>query len=201
MSRAGALLLIAVCLALAGCVTLSPPQQASLDEVRVLIDGTARAYGLRSVYVLVGNAVPGVGGSYRRGMMTISTPMLLSKSRDSLVAHELAHYVLGHETPLRGSSALEQSREQEQRELDGNAKAVEILTRAGRSEAAALRLVYEHLHNFHRAVAAGITVVPWGHRPPCEEIADLLSRFPAHRSWTATLECAAPVLDANAAPR
>jgi len=45
-----------------------------------------------------------------------------------------------------------------------------ILTRAGRTEAAAL-------------------------------IADLLARFPAHRSWTAALECELAVLDANAAPR
>ena len=194
-------LLAAACLALAGCVTLTPPQEASLAEVRVLIDGTTRAYGKRPVYVLVGNAVPGVGGTYRRGMMTISTPMLLSKSRDSLVAHELAHYLLGHEIPLRASDALEQSREQALRELDANAKAVEILTRAGRTEAAALRLVYDHLHGFHRAVMAAATVVPWGHRPPCEEIADLLARFPAHRSWTAALECAPAVLDANAAPR
>ena len=195
------LLLATACLALAGCVTLTPPQEASLAEVRVLIDGTTKAYGKRPVYVLVGNAVPGVGGTYRRGMMTISTPMLLSKSRDSLVAHELAHYLLGHEIPLRASDALEQSREQELRELDANAKAVEILTRAGRTEAAALRLVYDHLHGFHRAVSASATVVPWGHRPPCEEIADLLARFPAHRSWTAALECAPAVLDANVAPR
>ena len=102
MRRVRAFAVLTVCLALAGCVSLTPPQQASLAEVRVLIDTTTKAYGKRSVYVLVGNSVPGVGGSYRRGMMTISTPMLLSKSRDSLVAHELAHYLLGHEVPLSG---------------------------------------------------------------------------------------------------
>jgi len=136
VSHLRAVLTLAACLALAGCVTLTPPQRVSLDEVRALIDSSTRAYGLRSIYVLVGNAVPGVGGTYRGGMLTISTPMLLSKSRDSLVAHELAHYVLGHEAPLPGSSQLEHAREHELRELDANAKAVEILTRAGRPSAA-----------------------------------------------------------------
>ena len=56
-------------------------------------------------------------------------------------------------------------------------------------EGKALRLVYEHLLGFHRLVAQQRTVVPWGHRLPCEEIADLLSRFPRQRAWTAALEC------------
>ena len=29
-----------------------------------------------------------------------------------------------------------------------------------------------------------------GHRPPCDEIADLLGRYPQQRVWTAGLECA-----------
>jgi hypothetical protein len=29
-----------------------------------------------------------------------------------------------------------------------------------------------------------------GHKSPCEEIADLLARFPRQRAWTASLECA-----------
>jgi uncharacterized protein DUF955 len=193
------LVLLLPCLALAGCVSLTPPQQASLVEIHALIDDTTRAYGLRPIYVLVGNDVAGVGGSYRGGLLTVSTPMLLSRHRDSLVAHELAHYVLGHDAPIHGS-ALEVSREQERRELDANAKAVEILVRSGRSQDAALRLVYDHLLAFHRAVSANATVVPWGHRPPCDEIADLLERFPAQRGWTARLTCAAARRDAAHRP-
>jgi hypothetical protein len=193
-------IILALCLALGGCVSLTASQQASLAEVHALADRTAQAYHRRPIYILVGRAVTGVGGSYRGGMITVSTPMLLSRHRDALIAHELGHYVLGHETPVDGS-ALEAAHAQERRELDANAKAVEILTRAGRSEAAALALVYEHLQAFQRAVEAGGTVVPWGHRLPCEEIADLLARFPAQRRWTAGLECAPGILDANAAPR
>ncbi|HET7343398.1 MAG TPA: ImmA/IrrE family metallo-endopeptidase [Methylomirabilota bacterium] len=187
------------CLALAGCASLTPPQQASLGEVHALVDTTTRAYGLRPVYVLVGSDVAGVGGSYRGGLLTVSTPMLLSRYRDALVAHELAHYVLGHDRPLHGS-ALEASREQEQRELDANATAVEILVRGRRSPDAALGLVYDYLLAFHRLVSANATVVPWGHRPPCDEIADLLERFPAQRAWTAALPCASPRRDAAHRP-
>jgi hypothetical protein len=36
----------------------------------------------------------------------------------------------------------------------------------------------------HYAFVANRTVIPFGHRPPCEEIADLLDRFPQHATWT-----------------
>jgi hypothetical protein len=70
---------------------------------------------------------------------------------------------------------------------------VEILARVKRlPEERALSLVYDHLWSFSRLVAAGRTVIPWGHRAPCDEVRDLLERFPAHRAWTAGLECGAP---------
>ena len=66
------------------------------------------------------------------------------------------------------------------------------------SEQEALSVVYEHLLAFNRLVVARRTVIPWGHRAPCEEIADLLGRFPTHRAWSTGLECAAGT--ARAAP-
>ena len=191
MRRLGAALAwLAAGLAAAGCVTLTPAQERAVAEVRTMADDTARIYGVSRISVLVGSNIEGVGGSYRRGLFTISTPMLRSRHRDSIVAHELAHYLLEHDRPLRGTLALEWQREQELRELDANAKAVEILVRVrGLREEQALSLVYDHLLSFNRLVTERRTVIPWGHRPPCDEIADLLGRFPAHRAWTHGLAC------------
>jgi IrrE N-terminal-like domain len=177
-------------LAAAGCVRLTPAQEHAVAEVRALADDTARIYGVSRISVLVGSNMEGVGGSYRRGLFTLSTPMLRSRHRDSIVAHELAHYLLGHDRPLQGTLALDQQREQELRELDANAKAVEILVRVrGFAEEQALSLIYDHLLTFNRIVADNGTVIPWGHRAPCEEMSDLLQRFPAHRAWTDDLPC------------
>ncbi|HEV8396697.1 MAG TPA: hypothetical protein VGQ37_20590 [Vicinamibacterales bacterium] len=175
----------------AGCATLTPKQEQGAQEISAIVDATARAYSVSTIYVLIGNDTSNIGGTYRRGMITISTGMLLSRHRDSLVAHELAHYLLGHDAPLGASTSLDQRREQERRELDANAKAVEILTRVtGRTQAQSLRLVHDHLATFHRMLAANRSVLPWGHRMPCDEIHDLLSRFPSERAWTSSLECA-----------
>lgn len=175
----------------AGCVTLTPAQQHGADEVRAMADETARVYGVPRIAVIVGDNIEGVGGTYRRGLFTITTSMLTSRHRDSIVAHELAHYLLDHDRPHAGTLSLDWQREQELRELDANAKAVEILVRVRRlSEAEALSVVYNHLLAFNRLVVARRTVIPWGHRAPCEEIADLLGRFPKHGAWSAGLECA-----------
>jgi hypothetical protein len=174
----------------AGCVSLTTVQQRGAEAVRAMADETARVYSVRRIWVLIGDDVEGVGGTYRGGIFTVTTSMLTSRHRDSLVAHELAHYLLDHDRPLAGTLSLDWQREQEQRELDANAKAVEILMRVrGLSEEQALRTIFDHLATFHRLVVERRTVIPWGHRPPCEEIADLLRRFPDYRAWSHGLAC------------
>jgi O6-methylguanine-DNA--protein-cysteine methyltransferase len=176
--------------ALGGCASLTPGQERAVGEIRAMADETARVYGVSRIAVMANRNIEGVGGSYRQGLFTVSTPMLTSRHRDSIVAHELAHYLLEHDRPLAGTLAPEWKREQELRELAANAKAVEILVRVWRlPEERALSLVYDHLTSFSRLVAERRTVIPWGHRAPCEEIADLLGRFPAHRAWTDGLRC------------
>ena len=173
-----------------GCMSLTPAQQQGAEDIRAMADETARVYGVSRIAILVGDNIEGVGGTYRSGLFTISTSMLTSRHRDSIVAHELAHYLLDHDRPLAGTLSLDWQREQERRELDANAKSVEILVRIRRlSEAEALGVVYEHLLAFNRLVVARRTVIPWGHRAPCEEIADLLGRFPKEREWSGGLEC------------
>jgi hypothetical protein len=120
----------------------------------------------------------------------VSTGTLGSSTRDATVALELAHYVLGHDAPLPGDTIEQLERAYQQRELDANAKAVEILTRVrGISEREALRKMYLYLRRVQLELERDPELDLAGHRPPCEEIADLFRRFPAHGRWTADLEC------------
>ena len=184
-------LLVATAWLLAACTTLTPAQQQSDAEVRGFADRTARAYGLPAIHVLVSHNPQDPPGSYRRGFFSVSSITLMSTFRDAIVAHELAHYVLGHEAPLHGASSGELERDYQQRELDANAKGVEILTRAaGFSEARALRAMYDYLAGVQWALDRYPRLNLRGHKAPCEEIADLLARFPQQRALTAPLECA-----------
>ena len=171
-----------------GCVTLTPHQKDTLDDVKRFADATSAAYGLMRIPVTVqpGTSL-GIGGVYRQGNFYLSAGALDSGHLTALVAHELGHYVLGHE-PTTGVSMAEILKAQELRELDANAKAVEILVRAkGMSQPQAVRTMVVYLRSVQSAQNSGQPNAP-GHRPPSEEIADLLARFPA--SATAGLQSA-----------
>jgi hypothetical protein len=183
--------LVAVAALLAGCFSMSPAQNKSLDEVRAFADDTARLYGLPQIHVLVSHNPDSPVGSYRRGFLAVNQLVLRSEFRDAIVAHELAHYVLGHDAALAAPTPEARLAERQQRELDANAKSVEILTRVrGVPEDQALRMAYSYLLNVHRRLQRSPGEDLLGHRPPCEEIADLLARYPAQLTWTSGLECA-----------
>jgi hypothetical protein len=185
-----AVLVTAAALA-AGCSTLTPAQDRSLDEVRAFADETACRYRLPPIHVLVSHNPESPVGAYRRGFFAVNRLVLGSQFRDAIVAHELAHYVLGHDAPLTGATPESRLREREQRELEANAKSVEILARVKQvPEDQALRLAYDYLLNVHRRLQRSPGEDLLGHRPPCDEIADLLVRFPQQAVWTAGLECA-----------
>ncbi len=191
IARLGAAL--TACALAAGCTSLSPGESRSLDEVRAFADDTARVYGLHPIHVLVSHDPESPVGTYRRGFFAVNELVLRSEFRDAIVAHELAHYVLGHDAALSAPTADARLREREQRELDANAKSVEILNRVrGVPEDQALRMAYSYLLNVHRRLQRSPGEDLLGHRPPCEEIADLLARYPAQLTWTGGLECAPP---------
>ena len=176
---------------LASCSTLTPAQDRSLDEVRAFADETARQYGRPPIHVMVSRNPESPVGAYRRGFFAVNLMVLSSEFRDAIVAHELAHYVLGHDAPLTGVTNEARQAERAQRELNANAMAVEILARVKEiPEDQALRMVYSYLLNVHRRLQRSPGEDLLGHRPPCEEIADLLTRFPRQQVWTASLECA-----------
>jgi len=173
------------------CSTLTPAQDRSLDQVRAFAEETARRYGLPPIHVLVSHNPDSPVGSYRRGFFAVNQLVLGSEFRDAIVAHELAHYVLGHDASLASVTHDARRREVEQRELDANAKSVEILAWVRQvPEDQALRMVYSYLLNVHRRLQRAPGEDLLGHRPPCDEIADLLRRYPQQLAWTAGLECA-----------
>ena len=183
--------LVAVAALLAGCFTMSPAQNRSLEEVRAFADDTARLYGLPQIHVLVSHNPDSPVGSYRRGFFAVNQLVLRSEFRDAIVAHELAHYVLGHDAALTAATPEGRLAERQQRELDANAKSVEILAWVRQVPVdQALRMVYSYLLNVHRRLQRSPGEDLLGHRPPCEEIADLLARYPAQLTWTSELECA-----------
>jgi hypothetical protein len=161
-----------------GCVSLTPRQKDTLTEVQQFADATAAAYGLMRISVTVQRGTNlGIGGMYRQGNFYLNEGSLSSGHLTAMVAHELAHYVLGHE-PISGVSMAEVLKAAEPRELDANAKAVEILVRAkGMSQPQAVRTMVVFLLTAQNAQNRGQPNAP-GHRPPAEEIADLLTRYP-----------------------
>ena len=126
--------LAALLLLHAGCTSLTAGQQAHLDDWQRFADRVTAHYGVADVTFLVGEQ-PGAGGGAMRpgGLMTFQTQMLeplpAGQTRDFLLAHELAHWVLGHayrRAPDEAATSLWDA-QQERRELDANAEAVKIL--------------------------------------------------------------------------
>ncbi len=73
--------------------------------------------------------------------------------------------------------------------MAANAQAVEILIRVRQmDELQALRVFYGYLLNVHRSQASRRPTP--GHTYACEEIADLLRRYPQHQETTRVWECA-----------
>jgi len=174
--------ILAASLLLAGCVSLTPEQRAKVDEIQSFADRTTRVYGLPGVRISIQAPTNlNIGAMYRQGNIFVNVRMLDSPSLTKLIAHELGHYVLGHEPAASVSSQAEWQRAQQQRELDANATAVEILVRAkGMSQKEAVQMVAEALQRAQRAVDRGAPLTP-GHLTPAEELADLRARFPEAR--------------------
>jgi hypothetical protein len=176
-------LVAALGLLAAGCLTLTPAQEDRAAEVRRLADATADAYRVSRTRVTIESATNlGMGARYRSGNLYLNVQMLGSPHLDALVAHELGHYLLGHDTLAGGVvTQAEWQRVQEERELDANTMAVEILVRVrGMTQAQAVGTVVAFLQGAQRAIDRGGAVAA-GHRQPSAEIADLLARFPGPR--------------------
>jgi hypothetical protein len=172
----------------ASCASLTPDQQARLEDWQGFAGRVTAHYGVSDVTFLVG-ARPGEGGGAVRsgGVMafppTMLDPLPPGQSRDFLLAHELAHWVLGHAyvAPADEATFSLWRDEQQGRELDANAEAVKILmVGRGWSERRAFFHAHAYLWSYKRGVDARRHGVPAGHpSDPCVEINDLIQRYPS----------------------
>ncbi|HLA82206.1 MAG TPA: hypothetical protein VJP78_11420 [Thermoleophilia bacterium] len=166
-----------------GCAPLTAQQQADLAEVRAFVATVIQVYGLPPVPVRVEEEMGMRAATYKDGIISISPRTLRATPwRDVILAHEVAHHLLGHDGPL--GLGWDGESQVQQRELDADAKAVEILQRVrGLTENEAFRLVYDAHWSLQRAVGTTPFVVPLGHPAPCVKLADLIKRFPAQQAW------------------
>src|SRR5262245_8829866 len=173
--------LLLLVLILTGCVSLTPPQEQRLDEVQRFADRATAVYGKPSLTISVQRATNlNIGALYRQGNIFLNERMLDSANLKKTIAHELGHYVLGHSGFIANvTSQAEWQRAQEQKELDANAKAVEILMRAdGMTELEAVKLVGDALRRSAENQTRNNLPLTPGHLPASAELADLLARFP-----------------------
>src|SRR5438034_5106764 len=193
LTRSHGFVVAAFVIGVGGCAPLTPQQQDTVADVQRFADETATTYNLPRIRVTIEPATNlGIGGRYRQGNFYLNARTLGSGNLTALVAHELAHYVLGHE-PLSGPSMAELLRAQELRELDANAKAVEILMRVrGMSQTEAVRTMVTHLRGAQAAIRCGGALAP-GQRPPADEIANLIARFPDSAPLLARIEESIPL--------
>jgi Zn-dependent peptidase ImmA (M78 family) len=83
-----------------GCVSLTPAQKDTMADVQHFADATAATYGMMRIPVTVQPATNlGIGGVYRQGNFYLNANMLDSGHLTAVVAHELGHYMLGHDRP------------------------------------------------------------------------------------------------------
>lgn len=159
-----------------GCATVpSAPQ-----SIHNFVQTVPQASGLRIV-IAANSRGPVAGYSPTTRVMRLDPSLLQADYLWPAVAHEVAHDVLRHTEatcPPHRRPACEQ---------EANALGVHLLVRGlGMAELEAMTRMYELLR---AALHSDQTDWP-GHAPPCDEIRDLLGRFPQHRAHWQDWACA-----------
>ncbi len=180
-----------------GSVSLTPQQSKSLEALRQMARDAVRIYKLVSsidvsVRPLASSGLTsfaGTGISYSPAGRLISVdPGVLGFShRDALMATVLASIIL--HSPSKATTLADYERERRQAIMESNAKAVEILVRVkGVQQPEAVHAIYTRLLRLHETPNRGRGSA--GELAPCDQIRDLLARFPEHREWSPKPECA-----------
>jgi hypothetical protein len=186
----------ALALGLGGCAAgLRPPytdpEQVRVDEYeraaeRVLrsreIEGRPPVVRVSADPALVNAGHPAGYFAPRTGLADVGRPGAIVINRtvladdyvaQSVLSHELAHYVLGH------ADGRCKDRQHEC-EVEAYVTSVELLmTGWGQSYSDAVRLQYAYLKSVVLAVQRGEATVARGHGDPCRELQEFAARFQA----------------------
>ena len=160
----------------AGCVSLTPPQQSRLTDFKGFTQTVTVAYGKPDVKLMAmqpGDSTVPLAVIRRDGLLLFSPELLRGTSPGQFaydlglfaIAHELGHYVTGR----FGCPTCE---------MDANAEAVKILMLGrGMSEREAFDLVANMLAFTASLQGMGTPVIA-GHPSACTELANLAGRYP-----------------------
>ena len=172
--------LVLAAIALAGCTTLTPAEQESVQDAQRFLDATSRAYDVQKVTLMLGSAGLGDAATIRPGgLVTIGQEYLAQPDvRDTVLAHEMAHLILGHmDRPPDSRDA------REQREIEADVKSVEILRRVrGMSETRAFAFVTTYVLTLKKSLDQGGRVHTMGHGHPCRKVDALIKAYPRQQA-------------------
>jgi hypothetical protein len=178
---------------------LSAEEEVSLQEIRDFVRAAARRY--RMVAPLEVSVASWVGSGslpqyantsavYASGYLYVHRRVLRASNRDLVIAKAIAYEML--RVPSKATTLAERERERGALTLDSNARAVDVLVQVkGVSEEAAVGEMYAWLLAIHRGAGIAGRPRPAGAVTPCDQIADLLERYPAVKARYADRQCVA----------
>ncbi|HKQ59862.1 MAG TPA: hypothetical protein VJS92_01180 [Candidatus Polarisedimenticolaceae bacterium] len=176
---------------------MTQQQSDRLKEAQDIANETTKFYGVPRVSVFRYESLsPEVAGGYAAHQRWI---LLRQSTLDDtaflpVLTHELGHVTLGHEYDVvvggggRTPTMAAYWRARQQRELDANARAIEIMVRVlNKTEPEAVTLIANYLVAANTARDGRAIALPRAHLHPCDQLMDLVIRFPGE--WTRDAKC------------
>lgn len=188
-----------VIFALGACAGLTQQQSDRLQQAQEIANETTRLYHAPHVSVYNTHRLsPNVAGGYagRQEWILLSRSVLDDDTTFvPVLAHELGHATLGHDRDAviraaraQGLAEADVERALQQKELDANARAVEIMVRVmKKTESEAVMLLVNYLLDANISRDGRAAGLARDHMHPCDELQDLVIRFPG--DWSREITC------------